>query len=345
MKRTAVILLNLGGPDGQMAVRPFLFNLFNDEAIIRLPKFFRFLTASLISRRREPVARAIYAKLGGGSPILKNTQAQAEALEKMLNTGEEIYKVFIAMRYWHPFAGQTAREVKKFAPDDIVLLPLYPQFSTTTTKSSFDDWHIAAQRNSLIAPVKKICCYPQQTGFIKALATATRKAYDEASAFGAPRVLFSAHGLPEKIIRDGDPYQYQCGLTVEALKRELNIENLDSTLCFQSRVGPLQWITPATNDEVRRAAADKKPLVVVPIAFTSDHAETLVELDIEYRELARLNGAPFYATVPAVGTAPDFIEGLALLVRAAQNQQKTCLSDKGAQLCPDNLLCPCTESR
>ncbi len=326
MKKIAVILFNLGGPDKSSSVQPFLFNLFHDPAIIRLPQPLRFLIAKLISTRRAPVAREIYAKIGGSSPILKNTQAQAAALEQVLNSSSETqFKTFIAMRYWHPFARETARQVEQFAPDEIILLPLYPQFSTTTTESSFKNWYQVAQKTGLNQPTKSICCYPQDKGFIRAVADKTKQAYGQAKKDGKPRILFSAHGLPEKIVKAGDPYQNQCEQTVEALRRELSIEKLDSVLCFQSRVGPMKWIGPSTDDEVHRAGQDKVPVVVVPIAFVSDHSETLVEIDMEYRALAKECGVPSFACVPTVGIAPDFINGLARLITETIVQKKDCV--------------------
>ncbi|MDR3451037.1 MAG: ferrochelatase [Alphaproteobacteria bacterium] len=344
MKKTAVVLFNLGGPDTPKAVRPFLFNLFNDAAIIRVPQPLRFLIAALISRRRAPIARAIYAQMGGGSPILPNTAAQARNLDSMLNADpHHIYKSFIAMRYWHPFADETARQVKDFAPDEIILLPLYPQFSTTTTASSFKDWARAAQKNGLDSiSAKTVCCYPREGGFIRALAATTRTAYVKAAQHGTPRILFSAHGLPEKIVAAGDPYPAQCAMTVAALRAELGIDNLDSVLCYQSRVGPLAWIKPATDDEVRRAGAEARPLVIVPIAFVSDHSETLVEINIEYRHLAKESGVPAFFFVPAVGSSPDFIAGLVQLVRQAEAEKTACLSGERARLCsPRTECCPC----
>lgn len=342
VKKTAVILFNLGGPDSQEAVRPFLFNLFHDPAIIRAPRPFRYLIAKLISIRRAPIARAIYANLGGGSPILKNTHAQAQALEQELNSDQQyIHKTFIAMRYWHPFASEAVRDVKNFSPDEIILLPLYPQFSTTTTQSSIEEWRKEADKARLNAPTKTICCYPQEPGFIRAIASSIRSAYEDAKKYGLPRILFSAHGLPEKIVKAGDPYQTQCEMTANALRHELSdIESLDAVLCFQSRVGPLRWIGPSTDDEIRRAGHDKKPVVIAPIAFVSDHSETLVEIDIEYRHLAQQSGVPFFAFVPAVGAAPVFIQGLARLVRAALSHKNHCLSAAAARICPSQST-PC----
>lgn len=330
MPRTAVILFNLGGPDKPGAVKPFLFNLFNDPAIIRLPWGVRTLAAKLISSRRAPVAAAIYEKIGGHSPILENTETQARVLEKVLGEG---FKCFVAMRYWHPFAAETVAQVKTFAPDKIILLPLYPQFSTTTTASSLKAWRRAASQAGLNAPTQIVCCYPEEAGFITTLARAARAAYDAARARGAPRMLFSAHGLPEKIVRGGDPYQWQCERTAEALVKALGIADLDWTLCYQSRVGPLRWIGPATEDEIKRTGRDRAPVVIVPIAFVSEHSETLVELDIEYRHLAEQSGVPFYIRVPTASVAPEFIEGLAALVRGAARQAKKCISAPDAHPC------------
>ena len=168
MARLAVVLLNLGGPDSPAAVEPFLYNLFSDPAIIRLPQPLRWALARLISRRRAPVARAIYAHLGGGSPLLPNTQAQAAALEGLLQAEDSEVKVFIAMRYWHPVSAETAREVAGYGPDEILLLPLYPQYSTTTTESSIAAWEKAAASAGLRAPTRAVCCYPAEEGFIAA---------------------------------------------------------------------------------------------------------------------------------------------------------------------------------
>lgn len=316
MKKIAVILFNLGGPDRPQAVKPFLYNLFSDPAIIRLSAPLRQIVARLIAVRRAKIATKIYAKIGGRSPILENTQAQARVLEKELAELGNV-KCFVCMRYWHPFADGAAHAVKNFAPDEIVLLPLYPQFSTTTTASSFKAWEKAAHRTGLNQPTYTIDCYPNEPGFIKTLAQATAAAYEKARKFGSPRLLFSAHGLPEKIVRAGDPYQLQCEQTAEALAKELAIENLDWVLCYQSRVGPLRWIGPSTNTEIERAGRDKVPVIVVPIAFVSEHSETLYEIDILFRDLAERKGVPYFDRVQAAGTTPQFIAGLAALVHQA----------------------------
>lgn len=324
-KKTAVILFNLGGPDSLPAVQPFLFNLFNDPAIIRLPNPFRWLLAKLISTRRAPVARGIYEKMGGRSPILPQTEAQARALEAALkeaDTGRD-FRVFIAMRYWHPFSDETAKAVKDWNAERVLLLPLYPQFSTTTTASSFRDWHRAAEAAGLKASTASIGCYSNEPGFVAAQTELLRQALPAAEAKGPVRILFSAHGLPKKVVADGDPYQMQVERSVDAILKLLNRPGIDSRICYQSRVGPLEWIGPATDVEIARAAKDGRSIVVVPVAFVSEHSETLVELDIEYAELAQHTGAASYIRVPTVGTQPDFIAGLARLVRGAAFDGRT----------------------
>ena len=333
--KTAIVLFNLGGPDRLESVQPFLFNLFNDPAIMRVPSFLRGFIARRISTKREKFAQDIYRKIGGHSPILRNTQLQAAALEQaMQKDTTETFKCFVAMRYWHPFVEETILDVKDFAPDRVVLLPLYPQFSTTTTQSSLDSWHKAAKDCGLNVPTKTICCYPTESGFVQAMAERTRDAYTQAQQHGKPRILFSAHGLPEKIIRAGDPYQWQCEQTASVLRNVLNISDLDWTMCYQSRVGPLKWIGPSTDDEIRRAGKDKVPIVIVPIAFVSEHSETLVEIDMEYRHLASESGVPFFAYTGTVGTTPRFIQGLADLVQKSLMATRDCVSVKGQRLCP-----------
>jgi ferrochelatase len=229
--------------------------------------------------------------MGGASPILPNTQAQAKALEMALADLGEV-KCFIAMRYWHPFASEVAEQIKAFAPDQIIEVPLYPQFSTSTTDSSHKDLQKALGK---AYPVISTCCYFTDSGFIKAQAEKIRPYLEQAKQSGHPvRLLLSAHGLPEKIIKAGDPYQFQCEQTAKAIIAELGYEG-DWLNSYQSRVGPLKWIGPSTEDEVERAGHDKVALIVVPIAFVSEHSETLVELDIEYAELAHEKVCPIMA--------------------------------------------------
>ena len=332
-KKQAIVLFNLGGPDGPEAIRPFLFNLFNDPAIFKLPQPFRSWLASFVSKRRAPVATEIYRHLGGGSPLLANTEAQAEALQAALGGGPNL-KVFIAMRYWHPFTSQTVADVQAWKPDEIVLLPLYPQFSTTSAESSLKAWAKTAKSFGLHTPTHSVCCYPTEDGLIKAMAGRILPALAEASAHGKPRLLLSAHGLPEKILKDGDPYQFQCEQTAASIVSLLNLPDLDWAVCYQSRVGPMKWIAPSTDTEILRAGRDKVPLVIAPLAFVSEHSETLVEIEIEYRKLAGECGVPHFVRVPAVGTDPDFVDALASLVQKSVAASGTMISGCGQRICP-----------
>lgn len=311
-RRIAVVLFNLGGPDDQASVKPFLFNLFNDPAIIGLPGIFRTPLAKLIASRRETSAQANYALMGGGSPLLPETRRQAEALQAVLGArlnGDEV-KIFIAMRYWHPLTEETAAEVAAFGPDEVVLLPLYPQFSTTTTESSLKAWNAAYAGPGVS---RAVCCYPAATGWVEAQAQAIGEKLDE--AVGQPvRVLFSAHGIPEKLVTGkGDPYQEQIETTVAAVVAAIEARRgpIDHAICYQSRVGPMKWLGPSTPEAIETAAKDGVGVVVTPIAFVSEHIETLVELDIEYGELAHEKGASPYLRAPAVGIEPLFIDALA----------------------------------
>lgn len=310
-RKIAIVLFNLGGPDGPEAVRPFLFNLFNDPAIIALPGIVRTPLAALISRRREENAKRSYAIMGGASPLLPETQAQAQALEAALAAPGDEARCFIAMRYWHPFSEETAAQVAAFAPDEIVLTPLYPQYSATTTGSS-----LAAWRKVYRGPGRSraICCYPTLDSLAAAHAAKIEAAV--AGCSGPTRLLFSAHGLPESVVAKGDPYQAQIEATAGAIVGKLSGQ-WDWKISYQSRVGPMKWIGPSTETEIALASAQGLNLVVVPIAFVSEHIETLVELDHEYGALARETGCPAYVRVPTLSIEAAFIKGLAGAVRAA----------------------------
>jgi ferrochelatase len=337
-EKLAIILFNLGGPDGPEAVRPFLRNLFRDPAIIGAPGLVREALAWLISTLRAKSARLNYAKMGGGSPLVPETLKQVDALAPILVDrlpGQEI-RIWPAMRYWHPFIEDVAQEVTDWAPDRTVLLPLYPHFSTTTTGSSLKAWRKASGPET-----HAVCCYPLDTGFIEAHAKLIRTSWIEAGRPENTRLLFSAHGLPEKIIAAGDPYQWQIEQTAAAVAALLP-EFSDWQVCFQSRVGPLKWIGPSTDDAVRQAGDDGKAVLLTPIAFVSEHIETLVELDEEYAELAHLHGVTSYTRVPALGTTPEFITALADIVCAALLAPAGLAAAGGKRLCPATCpACPC----
>ena len=307
--KLAVVLFNLGGPDGPDAVKPFLTNLFSDPAIISLPGIVRLPLARMIASGREDTAKANYAIMGGASPLLPETKRQAEALQTALTAArpELETRVFISMRYWKPFADQTAREVAEFAPDQVVLLPLYPQFSTTTSASSLKDW-ARAYRGPGASHV--VCCYPTAQGLVEAHARAISQTWLKAGRPDNVRLLFSAHGLPEKVIKGGDPYQAQVEATAQAVA-DLLPELPDWSVCYQSRVGRLKWIGPSTDDAIRQAAVDGKGVLVSPIAFVSEHVETLVELDHEYAELAQTLGCAPYLRAPTPTVDGALIDALA----------------------------------
>ena len=336
-RRVAIILFNLGGPDSLSSVRPFLFNLFNDKAIIGAPQPIRFFIAQLISRTREKLAQTNYAIMGGASPLLPETVKQADALESAIakRAGNVTFKCFPAMRYWKPFVKDAAQAAEAWGATDAILLPLYPQFSTTTTGSSLAAWKKASK-----LPCSVICCHPAAANFAQAHADAVLNIWQVAGSPPNPRVLFSAHGLPQSVVDRGDPYQWQVEQTVAAVKRLLPAE-WDTRLCYQSRVGPLKWLAPAIQDEIRAAANEQRGVIVSPIAFVSEHVETLVELDIEYAQMAQALNVPFYLRAPALGAAPRFIDALADLVERALGAPGKLQSETGGRLCPASFgQCP-----
>jgi ferrochelatase len=335
--KLAVILFNLGGPDSPESVEPFLRNLFSDPAIISLPAILRLPLARSIARRRAPVARKIYQHMGGRSPIFEETRRQADALETALSKDGVQAKAFVAMRFWHPFSDGAARAAAAFEPDKIVLLPVYPQYSTTTTASSLKDWARAAKKAGLHTSTSFVCCYPWEAGFVDATVARIREAMAGAEEDVSYRLLLSAHGLPKRIIAKGDPYQWQVEQSAAAIVKALDRPGLDAVVCYQSRVGSLQWIGPATDAEIVRAGRDGKGVIVAPIAFVNEHSETLVELDIEYRKLALEAGVRDYRRATTVGTHAHFINGLAGLVRAAA-QGKTAT-------CGNGRICPASHKR
>ena len=313
-RRIALVLLQIGGPDRLDAVGPFLRNFFSDPEIIRLPGLLRAGVARWIAHRRTPVAREIYRQLGGASPILLQTRAQGRAVAAQLRDLGEV-RPFVAMRYWHPFAAAAAASIRAWQPDEIVLLPLYPQYSTTTTRSALADWDAAARRAGLVAPTRRIGAAPADPGFVAAQAELIRRAWPGDG--GRHRLLFTAHGLPLSIVQAGDPYPDHVRASAEAVVAALGIPDLDWRIAFQSRVTPQAWLTPDTEHEVKQVGQDRVGLVLVPIAFVSEHSETLVELDREYRAVADAAGVPSFIRVPTVGVHPAYVAGLAAQVRRA----------------------------
>jgi ferrochelatase len=333
MPRTAVVLLNLGGPDSLDSVQPFLHNLFRDPAILRLPRAFRELLAWIVSRKRTKEAREIYAYLGGKSPLLENTKSQAKALNKVLG---DSYRVFIAMRYWHPLTDETVKEVLHYQPDQIILLPLYPQFSTTTTASSLKCWFDTCKKAGLNVRTRIVGCYPIAQGFLQAMVDLLRERLKKIKNLSSLHILFTAHGLPKKIIKKGDPYQGQVEKTALGIMEALEPDCYSWSLGYQSRVGPLEWIGPSTISEIKRLGGEGKNLILVPLSFISEHSETLYELDYQYKNLAEKYGVKEFFRLPTVSVHKKFIQQMADLCYQE--------SSKGNFICLDqNNPCICYE--
>ncbi len=333
--KKAVILFNLGGPDSLENVEPFLFNLFNDPAIISIPTIIRYPLAKLISKKRAPIAKNIYKEIGNKSPILQLTQAQAKSLENSLSKNGN-YKCFVVMRCWHPRAVDVIKKVKEYNPNEIVLLPLYPQYSASTSGSSIKEWNDLCKKENFNIKTKTICCYPSEDNFLESHTYLIKKTIKNLDRNF--KLLFSAHGLPENKIKKGDPYQWQIEQTVQGIMSKLKDENLDYIISYQSRVGPLKWIGPSTDELIVKYSKEKKGIVIVPIAFVSEHSETLVELDIEYKKLAEKNGCSFFKRVPALGIEENFIKGLTELVLKKETNNNFVSS----VICPTKYKkCPC----
>jgi ferrochelatase len=336
-----VVLFNLGGPDSPEAVQPFLFNLFRDPAIIGAPAAVRLPLAALISGTRAKLARANYAHMGGASPLLGQTEAQAQALQAALAarlTGSEV-RVYVAMRYWRPFIDEAAQAVAAWAPDEVVLLPLYPQYSTTTTGSSLTAWAESYQGRGNL---REVCCYYDEPGFVQAHVRRILAVWENAGRPENVRLLFSAHGLPERVVKAGDPYQWQIEASCRAIAERLAWP-WDWRVCYQSRVGPMKWIGPSTPDAIREACRDGMGVLVDPVAFVSEHVETLVELDRDYARLAKQVGCRTYLRALAVGVDPDFIEGLASVVLRAMEHDG--VAPDGAPCAAGHAHCPLQRSR
>lgn len=312
MSKKAVLLFSMGGPDRLEDVQPYLFNLFHDECIVRAPQPIRYLLAKWISHRRAKHTQEIYKKMDGRSPLKKNTLDQARALEERLRERGE-YKCFVGMSYWHPFIEEMMKDVATYGPEEIILLPLYPQYSTTTTASVLKEAKKQIRKFKIDALIKEIASFQTNEGFIKAMIENIEKVLPDALLKGTPKILFSAHGLPEQIVKSGDPYPIQCEETASSILKYMG-GTWDAQLCYQSRVGPLKWIGPETVDEIIKAARAKRPIVIVPIAFVSEHSETLVEIDREYRYAAEGAGCPHFVRCQTVGVNPSFMDGLARLV-------------------------------
>jgi ferrochelatase len=339
-KKIAVVLFNLGGPTGVETIKPFLFNFFMDKNIIPFPAPLRAAFAKMISiRRGTGPALEAYNEMGGSSPLLENTLAQAISLQKEISDMADDVRVYTCMRYWHPMADSVVPQVQAFNPDELFLVSLYPQQSSTTFWSSLEQWRSFSKQYGYTKEPAVLCCYPTDEGFINASAQLIKEQIDHCltTTNRLPRILFSAHSLPVKLIKKGDPYQYQCERTMDAILKKLNIPNLEARITYQSKVGPQEWLGPQTEDEIKQAGRDKVPLLIYPHAFVSEHVETIVELGIEYKHVAEEYGVPYYNVVKTVGIHPDFIKGLAKRIQIMQGQTGL-FSDHADN--PKQSICP-----
>jgi ferrochelatase len=354
--KIAVVVMNLGGPSSTKEIFPFLFRLFNDRYIIGLPQPFRFLLACLIAFFRLKKARPIYDAMGGQSPILALTLEQSQAIQASL---QKIYKndeiqCFVAMRYAHPLFHETYQKVKQWKPNKVILLPLYPQYSTTTTSSAIEAWKKLSFGFKKPALTHVVCCYPATNFFVEAHCEMIQDGYTSMQAKGnKPVLVFSAHGIPESLVKKGDPYQSHVEQSVWHIVKALEekMGPLEYRLAYQSKVGPMRWLGPSLDEVLENCGKDKKSVLVIPIAFVSEHSETLVELDQQYAELSVEWGIPAYGRVPALGTQKTFIQGLVETVhlfhqKTEQKKHITVQSADGKIYCSDMATaCPCRKSR
>ncbi len=318
MTKSGVLLLNLGGPDTQADVQPFLYNLFADPELIRLPSpALQPLVAWLISNARAEKSRRNYAAIGGGSPLRKITVEQAQALQAQLVKAGYDIPIYVAMRYWHPRIESVVHQIKAEQITDLVVLPLYPQYSISTTGSSFKLLAELWQRDPELAQIRLtlINSWYDQPDYVNAMAASIREQLDHFEHPDQVHVLFSAHGIPESYVtKAGDPYQQEMEACVKLIWKHVDRPN-PHTLSYQSRVGSVKWLGPYTEDVIPALGADRlQHLLVVPISFISEHIETLQEIDIEYRELAHHSGIPDFRRVPALNSDPGFITALRKLV-------------------------------
>ncbi len=310
-RKTGIVLMNMGGPGAIEDVEPFLYNLFMDPDIIDIPlgKIFRPFIAKKISKKRAITAQGYYEKIGGKSPLLELTLNQASALNETLSKEEDVTTT-VAMRYWHPYTDEAIREILSQNVDTLVLLPLYPQYSRATSGSSLNEfyrhWARMGKDNMEVIEIKD---WHDNPGYIQSW---VEKIRNELDSFGGkvPHLIFSAHGIPQKMVDEGDPYQQQTEETVKLILEKLNW-NGPWHLSYQSRVGPVKWLKPSTEDIIKSLGEKSTDgALMIPISFVSDHSETLYEMDILYRDMAAKAGIKKFKRVPSLNSSPTFIKAL-----------------------------------
>ncbi len=348
-KKTAVVLFQLGGPDSLDAVEPFLYNLFMDPDIIDFPGAFlarKYLARRIASRRSKPIGEH-YKEIGGKSPINELTRHQADALERSLRENSMDATVFVAMRYWNPLTGEAIQRIQDGGFEQIILLPLYPQFSKATTFSSLNEWNRRIKGSPVAdLPTRLICCYPNHSLYVEAIAENINRALQRFEGISRRDIdlVFSAHGVPMDFIRKGDPYKLHIEATVRSVVQHGAWE-CPHLLCYQSKVGPARWLEPSLLGTITdRARKGRRHLLVVPIAFVTEHIETLHEINIEAREAAIHHGIETFEMMPALNDHPKFIRCLTDLVMSRMG------SEGSTSLCrqlwreasenPEPTLCP-----
>lgn len=314
-----IILFNLGGPETLADVRPFLYNLFSDPEIIRLPvRILQKPLAWFISTTRAKKSSAYYAQIGGGSPLRRITDAQANALQNELQTRGIAAKVYVGMRYWHPFTKEALERIARDGITELVVLPLYPQFSVSSSGSSLKDFIAQLKQRGGMRHIRRryITHWYRNDAYIRTFADQIKEAV---ASFPDPtpaniHLLFSAHSIPESYVERGDPYLRQTEETVQLIAAKLS-NIFPAHLSFQSKVGPVKWLRPSTEEKIRALhASGVKQLLMIPISFVSEHIETLYELDIQYKIVADEIGLKAYQRLPAFNTDARFIRALADLV-------------------------------
>ena len=351
MAKFAVVLFSIGGPDTILDddIKKYLMNFFSDRFIIRKNFLLRKFVAFLISRGRYKKTQEIYRKIGGKSPILENTQAQADAIKVVL--GED-FDTFVSMRYWHPFAEEVMEKIAKVDYETIVLLPMYPQCSSTTTVSAFEDWKIVTKKvygdekaKDILSRTKLICKHFDNEKYLNVMTDLIVKNYREglkAVPDGNFKLFFSAHSIPEYLVTEkGDPYQSQIISTVSKIMEKLHSADckLEHMITYQSKVGRMKWLEPMTETELVKCAKEKIVPIIIPVAFVSENSETLFELDMDYRELLKENGMPDMFRVPTVSCNELYIECLVDLIKLSVISDTPFPTGRGCS--NDETDCPC----
>ena len=331
MGRVGVLLLNLGGPEQLEDVRPFLFNLFADPEIIRLPvPWLQKPLAWLISNSRAKQSQQNYSQIGGGSPLRRITEQQADALKHSLEAAGQPTEMYIGMRYWYPFTEEAIARIKRDGIEELVVLPLYPQYSISTSGSSFRLLQKLWKEDPSLERIRYtvIPSWYARPGYVRAMADLFTQELDQLSEPNAGHVFFSALGVPVSYVEEvGDPYQREIEHCVELIMQALGRPNAH-TLAYQSRVGPVEWLQPYTEEAIAELAEQGiNNLVVVPISFVSEHIETLQEIDMEYREIAEEAGIETFRRVPALNTHPGFIDDMGKMVMEALESPRRLFSD------------------